>query len=163
MCNTDCFLPRHVHAQAHTGSKACACVSVTLSFSAYFSWAVKAVPESLSLSANPRPRLEAMRISCRCLGLRNCWRDERPRCWLQVSSYDQLFFLSCHKTTSLFCWQGGGRMGAGGEKEELDCLISNGRWNSSEDEPVVIRKSRLREADVGKREDAEGGGFIHAI
>lgn len=48
-------------------------------------------------------------------------------------------------------------------KKELDCLISNGRWNSSEDEPVAIRKSRLREADVGKMEDGEGGGFIHAI
>lgn len=53
--------------------------------------------------------------------------------------------------------------GGGGAKKELDCLISNGRWNSSEDEPVAIRKSRLREADVGKREDGEGGGFIHAI
>lgn len=57
----------------------------------------------------------------------------------------------------------GGWGGGAGAKEELDCLISNGRWNSSEDEPVVIRKSRLREAGVGKREDREGGGFIHAI
>lgn len=54
-------------------------------------------------SAYPTPRLAVRRISCRCLGLRKCWRDERPMCWLQVSSYDQLFLLSSHKTTSLVC------------------------------------------------------------
>lgn len=50
------------------------------------------------------------------------------------------------------------------KKKELGCLISNRRWNSSEDEPVAIRKSRLRKGDVWKRENRKGGGFIiHAI
>lgn len=53
-------------------------------------------------------RLEVTGISCRCLGFRKCWRDERSMCWLQVSSYDQLFFLSSHKTTSLVCCKGCG-------------------------------------------------------
>lgn len=55
----------------------------------------------------------------------------------------------------------GGR--GGQKKKELGCLISNRRRNSSEDEPVAIRKSRLRKGDVGKRENRKGGGFIHAI
>lgn len=53
--------------------------------------------------------------------------------------------------------EGEGEGGTEKKKKELDRLISNGRWNSSEDEPVAIRKSRLREADVGKRENGEGG------